>query len=353
MTAATHTLQLLLLTFSGWVSRHQQDVIEYLVEENRVLNEQMKGRALRLNDDQRRRLAALGKRLGRRVLGSIATIVTPDTILRWHHRLIAAKWTYAQKRVGRPGVMKGIRRLVVRMALDNSNWGYRRIQGALKNLGHRVAKSTIAKILKEHGIRPAPDRPTSWRTFLKAHWEQFAGADFFTTEVWTPRGLVTYYVLFVIDLRTRKVHVAGATPNPGEGFMTQVVRNLTDVFDGFLRGHRFLICDRDNKFTDKFKDILKDEGVDVITTPYQAPNCNAHAERFVRTIKEECLERMILLGESSLRRALRGFVEHYHLERNHQGIGNELIEGTPSIDGGEVQRRERLGGLLSYYERAA
>ena len=139
MTAATHTLQLLLLTFSGWVSRHQQDVIEYLVEENRVLNEQMKGRALRLNDDQRRRLAALGKRLGRRVLGSIATIVTPDTILRWHHRLIAAKWTYAQKRVGRPGVMKGIRRLVVRMALDNSNWGYRRIQGALKNLGHRVA----------------------------------------------------------------------------------------------------------------------------------------------------------------------------------------------------------------------
>jgi len=161
MTAATHTLQMVLLSFSGWVSRHQQDVIEYLIEENRVLKELTKGRALRLNDDQRRRLAAKGKRLGRRVLGTIATIVTPDTILRWHQRLIAAKWTYTQKRVGRPGVMKEIRRLVVRMAKDNSSWGYRRMQGALKNLGHRVARSTIAKILKEHGIRSAPDRSTS------------------------------------------------------------------------------------------------------------------------------------------------------------------------------------------------
>ena len=239
------------------------------------------------------------------------------------------------------------------MALDNSNWGYRRILGALKNIGHRVAKSTIAKILKEHGIKPAPDRPTSWRTFLNAHWDQFAGADFLTAEVWTPRGLVTFYILFVIDLRTRRVCIAGATPNPDEDFMARMARNLTDVFDGFLFGTRFLICDRDDKFTEKFKKILEDEGVDVITTPYQAPNCNAHAERFVRTIKEECLERMILFGESSLRRALREFVSHYHLERNHQGIGNELIEGTPSPARGCVRRQERLGGLLNFYCRAA
>lgn len=139
----------------------------------------------------------------------------------------------------------------------------------------RLGKSTTAKILKDHGIKPAPDRPTSWRTFLKAHWDQFAGADFFTTEVWTPRGQVTFYVLFVIDLRTRKVHVADATPNPDEGFMARVARNLTDVFDGFLRGRRFLICDRDNKFTSQFKRILRREGVDVITTPYQAPKRKA------------------------------------------------------------------------------
>jgi len=181
MTAAIPTLQMILLTFSGWVNRHQQDVIEYLVEENRVLKEQMKGRALRLNDHQRRRRAAKGKVLGRRVLGKSATIVTPDTILRWHHRLIAAKWTNARKRKGRPGVMNEIRHLVVRMAGENSNWGYRRIQWALKKPRAPRGESTIAKILKEHGIKPAPDRPTSWRTFLKAHWEQFAGTDFFTT----------------------------------------------------------------------------------------------------------------------------------------------------------------------------
>jgi len=135
--------------------------------------------------------------------------------------------------------------------------------------------------------------------------------------------------------------------------MGRMAHNLTDVYDGFLLGHRFLICDRDTKFTERFKKILKDDGVDVITTPYQAPTCNAHADRFVRSIKEECLNRMILFGESSLRRALREYVEHYHLERNHQGIGNELIEGTSSTGGGEVQRRERLGGLLSFYDRAA
>jgi len=132
-----------------------------------------------------------------------------------------------------------------------------------------------------------------------------------------------------------------------------MARNLTDMYDGFLLGHRFLICDRDTKFTERFKEILKEESVNVIPMPFQAPNCNAHAERFVRSIKEECLDRMILFGESSLRRALREFVEHYLLERNHQGIGNELIEGEPSAGSREVQRRERLGGLLSYYQRAA
>ncbi len=169
MSADSLPLRLLFLSVSGWIHRQQQEVVEYLVEENRVLKEQIGKRKLRFTDDQRRRLAAKGKRLGRRVLQQVASVVSPDTILRWHRRLIASKWTYPKKGIGRPGVMLEIRSLIVRMAEENSNWGYCRIQGALNNLGHNVAASTVRNILKEHGLRPAPNRPTSWRTSLKAH----------------------------------------------------------------------------------------------------------------------------------------------------------------------------------------
>ncbi len=267
MTAATLPLQLLRPTVSGWVHRHQQDVIAYLVEENRVLKEQLGGRKLRLTDGQRRRLAAKAKLLGRRALDAVATLVTPDTLMRWHRRLIAWKWTYAARRVGRPGLRQTIRDLVVRMARENDRWGYCRIQGELRKLGHRVAASTIGKVLKDHGIRPAPDRPTSWRTFLRAQWGEVAGMDFFTTEVWTPLGLTTYYILFLIDLKTRRAHVAGLTTTPDGAFMAQVARNLTDPEDGFLRAHRFVICDRDAKFTAEFRRILQAVRVRVIRTP--------------------------------------------------------------------------------------
>jgi len=175
MRADVYPLQVLLAALAGWMNRHQQDVIAYLVEENRVLKEQLKGKRMRLTDDQRRRLAAKAKRLGRKVLNRIVTIVTPDTLMRWHRRLIALKWIYAAKRVGRPGLMKKIAALIVCMARDNSSWGYCRIQGELRALGYRVAPSTIAKVLKDNGIRPAPERPSSWRPFLKAHWGQIAG----------------------------------------------------------------------------------------------------------------------------------------------------------------------------------
>src|SRR2546422_3416260 len=285
MAADLSPLRLLLVTLAGWVNRHQQQVIEYLVEENRVLKEQLTGRRLRLTDDQRRRLAAKGQRLGRRVLRQVVTIVTPDTILRWHRRLIAGKWTFERKRPGRPGIMKEISSLILWMATENPAWGYSRIQGALKNLDHRVARSTVAKVLKDNGIPPVPGRPTSWRTFLRAHWGEIAGADFFTTEVWTPRGLVTYSTLFVIDLRSRRIHVAGSTPHPEAAFMAQAARRLTDGVDGFLSGHRVLMCDRDRKWTDGFHRIVQGAGVRIVLTPVQAPNANAHAERFVRSIR--------------------------------------------------------------------
>jgi transposase InsO family protein len=346
-------VQFLLATWAGWVNRRQLDVIDYLRAENQVLKAQLGRRRLRLTNDQRRRLAAKGHRLGRRVLREVATIVTPDTILRWHRQLIAYKWTQERRRVGRPGILKEIEQLTVRMANENSRWGYTRIQGALRNLGHRVARSTIANILKEHGIEPAPDRPSSWRTFLAAHWGTIAAADFFTTEVWTLRGLVTYYTLFVIDLASRRAHVAGSTSQPDEPFMCQVARTWTDASDGTLLGHRVLICDRDAKWSGTFRRLLADAGIRVVQTPYQAPNCNAYAERFVRSIKEECLERLVPFGEVRFRQTLGAFLEHYHRERNHQGIGNRLIVPKPlGSQSGDVCCRLRLGGLLRYYYRA-
>jgi transposase InsO family protein len=347
-------LHLIVAALFGWLHREQHDVIEFLRQENRILKGQLHGRRLRLHDDDRRRLAAIGQRLGRRILSEVVTIVTPDTILRWHRELIARKWTYEPSRPGRPGVRAEIRRLVVRMATDNPSWGYTRIQGALKNLGHRVARSTIAKILKEQGIPPSRERPMTWRTFLRAHWHALFAADFFTTEVWTVRGLVTYYTVFVIELHSRRIHVLGSTPRPDEAFVVQTMRHLTDEVDGVLRGNRVLICDRDRKWSAAVERFLATAGVRVIRTPFLAPNCNAYAERFVRSIREECLDRVIPLGERHFRRTLGEFLAHYHGERNHQGLGNELIDRPPGQGAsGPVRRRQRVGGLLSYYYRAA
>jgi transposase InsO family protein len=251
--------------------------------------------------------------------------------------------------------MREIRELIVRMTTDNPSWGYCRIQGELKKLDHSVARSTIAKTLKENGIRPSPERSTSSRTFLRSHADVVAAADFFTVEVWTARGLVTHYVLFVIEHATRAVHIAGITTIPDGPFVAQVARNLTAHDDGFLRGKRYLIIDRDSKFTAEFGRILQDAGVAVVRTAFQAPNMNAIAERWVLSVRSECLDRMILFGEASLRRALRAYGAHHHTERPHQGLGNELVAPQPSQDSptGEVVESERLGGLLRSYQRAA
>jgi transposase InsO family protein len=283
-------------------------------------------------------------------LREVATIVTPDTLLRWHRQLVARKWTYANRRMSRRSVLAEIRQLVLRMAEENPTWGYTRIQGALKNVGHRVGRSTIARILKAHGLPPAPERPTSWQTFLRAHQNAIGGADFFTTEVLTWRGLVTMYTVFVIHLASRRVQILGSTAHPDETFMCQVGRTLT-MADA--EPCRVLICDRDTKWSGPVRERLREAGIRMVQTPYQAPNANAYAERFVRSIKEECLDRIIPLGERHFRRAVREYVEHYHFERNHQGLGNALIVGAAAPTSGSIRRRPRLGGLLNYYERAA
>jgi transposase InsO family protein len=351
-----HALQFLLATFAGWVNRQQQQVIDYLIEENRVLKEELGDKRPRLTDDQRRRLALKGKPLGRRLLDKIAGIVTPDTILRWHRRLVAAHHTYpAKKRVGRPGLMKAIRELIVRMATDNSSWGYLRIRGELKKVGHRVAKTTIAKTMKDNGIAPSPDRPTTWKAFLKSHADVIAAADFFTVDVWTKHGLVTHYVFFVIHHATRMVEIAGVTPNPGGNFMTQVARNLTDHVDGFLRDKKFLILDNDVLYSKQFVRILKDAGTKVVHTAIQAPDMNAIAERFVGSVKRECLSKLILFGDRHLQRVLSNYADHYNQDRPHQSVDNNPIQprpGDPPTEG-EIVVDERLGGLLRSYRRSA
>jgi len=276
-----------MIALAGWINRDQQAVIDYLIQENRVLKDQLEGRQLRLTDEQRIRLAVKAKVVGRRLLDEVETLVRPDTLLAGHRKLIMKKWTYARQRLGRPRVPQDIVDLVLRMARENVSWGYDRIQGALANLGHVIASNTVKNILKRHGIEPAPERNkrTSWITFLKAHWDVMAATDFFTVEVWTLRGLVTYYVLFVMQLKTRSVHITGVTTAPNDAFMKKVVRNLTDVSDDFLLDSEFLIMDRDTKYTKAFRANLKREGVTPVRCPVRAPNCNAFAERFIRSVK--------------------------------------------------------------------
>jgi putative transposase len=358
MSPVIQPLQLLLMIFAGWLSRRQIDLIEYLKEENRILKERLDGRRIRFTDAERRRLARRAHALGRKALNELETMITPDTLLRWYRDLVAVKWTYSHRRgPGRPRIMRTIAQLIVRMALENRSRGYTRIQGALANLGHRVGRGTIANTLREHGIDPAPERSrhTPWSIFLRAHWECVAATDFFTVEVCTFKGLVTHYVLFFIDLASRRVEIAGITPHPNEAWMMQIARNLTDADDGFLRGTRYLILDRDTKYSDAFRHVLAREGIQVIRLPPRAPNLNAFAKRFVRSIKHECLSRMIFFGQAPLRHAISEFVIHYHSERNHQGLGNRLLQ--PLSGGGrrhgQIRRRQRLGGMLRYYHHEA
>jgi transposase InsO family protein len=253
--------------------------------------------------------------------------------------------------------MQKISALIVRMAQDNPGWGYTRIQGALGNLGHRVGRGTVANVLRRSGIEPSPERSkrTTWSTFLKAHWQVFAASDFFTVEVWTGRGLVTHYLLFVISLADRVVNIVGITTRPDEAWMQQAARNLIDSESGAMCGKGYLILDRDTKYADQFRRLIRSSGTNVIRLPPRSPNLNAYAERFVRSIKSECLNRMIFIGQASLRRAVAEYVDHYHGERNHQGLDNRLIRPVPSSvqEVGMVRRNQRLGGMLNFYYREA
>ena len=333
---------------------------EYLTAENRILRAQIKTRLV-LSDAERVTLADIGHRLGRKALEEIAAAAKPDTILGWFRKLVAQKFDGSKSRrpCGRPRTDEEREELVVRMAKENPTWGYDRLVGALANLGHTLSDQTVGNILHRHGIPPAPKRKhtTSWRDFIRAHLAVLVGTDFFTVEVLTLRGLVTYYVLFFIHLESRRVCLAGVTRYPDEAWMTQMARNVTLEEWGFLTNRRYLLHDRDSKFGSSFRQLMASGGVQSLALPARSPNLNSYAERWVRSIKEECLSRLILLGEGSLRRALQHYVPHYHEERNHQGKENQLLfpsqAAQESKPAGVVQCQERLGGLLKYYHREA
>ena len=346
------------LVLAGWLGRGQADVIEYLREENRVLRSRLGPGRPTFSDGERRRLARAAHALPRRMLHELETIVTPDTLRRWYRRLVAAKYDGSpHRRGGRPGTRSTVEQLVVRFALENRTWGYTRIRGALLNLGHDLSTSTIARILKRHGVSPAPVRAsgTTWKEFLRMHWDALAATDFFTVEVLTVHGLVRYAVLFVIELRTRRVEVLGIAHEPGGEWVANVARGAIDGVDGCLLGIRYLIHDRDPVFTQEFREILEQGGVRCVRLPARSPNLNAFAERFVGSIRRECLDRVIPLGERHRRHLVREYVRHYNTERNHQGIGNRLVEPAPCAANGDgpIECRERLGGLLRYYHREA
>jgi putative transposase len=331
----------------------------YLTAENRILKAQIKGRLL-LSQEEKATLAEIAHRLGRKALEEVAGAAQPDTILGWYRKLIAKKFDGSRfrQRVGRPRIAEEIERLVVRMAKENPSWGYDRIVGALANLGHRLSDQTVGNLLRRHSISPAPKRKqtVSWKDFIRSHRDVLVGMDFFTAEVLTLKGLLTYYVLFFIHLETRQVSLAGFTPYPDQEWMEQQARNMTMEEWGCLRGCRYLLHDRDTKFCESFRELIESGSVKPIRLPARSPNLNSYAERWVRSVKEECLAKLILFGESSLRRALQQYLLHYHEERNHQGKENRILfpfQTRARRKEGAVRCRERLGGLLKYYEREA
>jgi len=273
---------------------------------------------------------------------------------------VAQKCDGSQQRQapGGPRIDPELEGLVVRMAQENRSWGYDRIVGALANLGYTISAQTVGNILKRHGLPPAPERKTTttWKEVIRTHMDLLVATDFFTAEVWSWGGLITYYVLFLIHLGSRQVQVAGVTPHPTEAWMVQVARNRTMEAWGFLASGQYLIHDRDGKYCPAFQQLIDAAGVTRVPLPPRSPNLNAYAERWVRSVKEECLARVILFGEAALCRALHAYVEHYQHERNHQGKGNVRLFPAVSQDAeraGPIRCRERLGGLLKYDEREA
>ncbi len=278
----------------------------------------------------------------------------PQTILNWHRELVRRKWTFQHhRRVGRPPIADELRQLVIRLASENSDWGYDRIADELLKLGYTIDSTTVKNVLKRAGIVPAPERRknSNWRTFLRHYQQQMLACDFFTIET---VNLKTLYVLFFIEVGTRQVHLAGCTEHPNAVWVTQQARQLCWQLEDRPVPMRFLIHDNDTTFTIGFDAFFQAQGIEVIHTPFRAPNANAFAERWIRSVRQECLDKLVLLGERHVRRVLAEYVTFYNTRRPHQGLAQQCpIPLTMVSHDGFVQRREVLGGIIHDYLRAA
>jgi putative transposase len=333
--------------------RSDEKDVELLVLRHQVKVLQRQVKRPRLNRLDRVLLAAASRRLTKTSWSSF--VVRPETLLRWHRELVRNKWTYRRTgHPGRPPIEPEVRDLVVRVGRENPRWGYQRIRGELLKLEIKISATTVRTILLRHGLDPAPRRagPT-WTEFLRSQAAGILATDFFSVET---IGLKTIYVLFFIELSTRRVHVAGVTAHPDSAWITQQARNL--AIDERLSGVRFLLRDRDAKFSGPFDEVLRAEGVRVIRTPIRAPRANAFAERFVRTVRQECLDHVLISGRRHLERVLQAYVAHYTAERPHRGLSLAVPAGhrTPQVRGTTrtaVDRRDVLGGLIHEYRWAA
>jgi putative transposase len=320
------------------------------------------GRPPHLSRWEKLTLAILAAKLGHVVAGSrgrlsrAMLLVRTDTVLKWHRELVRRKWTYQRRQAsGRPPIAAEVEALTLHLAKENPCWGYGRLQGELKKLGHALGRSTVRAVLKRRHVPPAPlrgQRGSTWRQFLAQHRDAVLACDFFTVET---LFLKTLYVLFFLEIGTRRVHLAGCTAHPTAAWVAQQARQLSwQMQDGTLPVC-FLIRDRDGKFPPAFDTVFATEGVEVIRTPYRAPNANAHAERWIRSARAECLDHLLIASEAHLRRVLAEYVTYYNLARPHQGLEQRcpVALATPARDG-PVRRRDRLGGLLhDYYREAA
>jgi putative transposase len=309
----------------------------------------------RLQPADRALLAALSRLLPRAHWSEF--LVRPETLLRWHRRMVRRRWTYPAAHKGRPPLPDDIQRLIVRLARENPRWGYQRIHGELLQLGVRVSASSIRRVLRAHGLDPAPRRaPTTWRAFLRQQAAGIVACDFFSVDTILLRRV---YVLFVIELGSRRVHLAGVTDHPTGLWVAQQARKMVVGVGDRATAWRFLIRDRDAKFTRAFDDVWRSTWAEVICTPVRAPNANAVAERWVGTVRRECLDQLLIVGRHQLVRVLRTYVEHYNQRRPHRGLAHatpvpaERTEARSAPNLGRLRRRDVLGGLIHEYEYAA
>ena len=326
--------------------------VQYLKTENQILRSKLPQRVT-TTPEERRRLIKAGRGLGK-AIWVLITIVKPATFLKWVNQGSGPKVKpKTNRKTGRPRTPDDVRQLIVKIA-NETGWGYTRIRGELRKLGISVSRQTVVNMLKDNGLDPNPERGKgTWDQFLKMHADTLWACDFFSKKTWTWRGPIDLYLLVFLHVGSRKVWISAPTAHPDSAWVTQQARNFCmDVADRDEKA-RIVLHDGDTKFTKQFKEVLKGEKIKPRQITPVSPNLNAYVERFIQTIQQECLDQFVVLGERHLDHIVREFAEHYHKERPHQGVGNERLTKSPVLQTGGIVVRDRLGGLLKHYERAA